>query len=258
MSFVKQFAPHLPYLRRYARALTGSQASGDAYIRASLEALAADPARVDDSLSSQVSLYRFFHTIWGTTGAQLQEPASKPDDAPTAKLQALAPVQRQAFLLTAMEGFSNSDAATILGVSDDDIASLINEAIADIDDQLETRVLIIEDEPVIAADIESLVEDMGHKVTNIATTRDEAVRMAKEDKPGLVLCDIQLADNSSGIDAANDILSEFDVPIIFITAFPERLLTGDKPEPAYLITKPFQENTVKAAVGQALFFHGTE
>ncbi|MBU2381500.1 MAG: response regulator, partial [Alphaproteobacteria bacterium] len=74
-------------------------------------------------------------------------------------------------------------------------------------------------------------------------------------RPGLVLADIQLADGSSGIDAVKDILKRFDVPVIFITAFPERLLTGERPEPTFLITKPFQPETVKAAISQALFFH---
>ena len=127
--------------------------------------------------------------------------------------------------------------------------------LAEIEAELSTKVLVIEDEPIIAADLESLVEELGHQVTGNATTYTEAMSMVKSDPPGLILCDIQLADGSSGIDAANDILKEMDVPIIFITAFPERLLTGDRPEPTFLIPKPFQENTVKAAIGQALFFH---
>ena len=80
------------------------------------------------------------------------------------------------------------------------------------------------------------------------------LREALADRPGLVLADIQLADDSSGIDAVKDILAEFSVPVIFITAFPERLLTGERPEPTFLITKPFQRSTVKAAISQALFF----
>jgi len=79
--------------------------------------------------------------------------------------------------------------------------------------------------------------------------------MARQFKPGLVLADIRLADGSSGMDAAADILKSFEIPIIFITAFPEHLLTGERPEPAFLITKPFREETVKALIGQALFFH---
>ena len=115
--------------------------------------------------------------------------------------------------------------------------------------------LIIEDEPVIATDIEALVRELGHTVLDVAATRSEAVAAVARRTPGLVLADIQLADGSSGIDAVKDILGRYDVPVIFITAFPERLLTGERPEPTFLITKPFQPETVKAAIGQALFFH---
>ena len=133
---------------------------------------------------------------------------------------------------------------------------MLAKAEADIEKELRTNVLIIEDEPIIAADIESLVEDLGHKVDSIAATHTQAVNAATNVKPGLVLADVQLADGSSGIDAVEDILKSYDVPVIFITAFPERLLTGEKPEPAYLISKPFKPDNVKAAISQALFFHG--
>ena len=255
MSLVKSFAPHLPFLRRYARALTGSQESGDAYIRASLQALVENPEVVEDSEDSRLSLYRFFHVIWGTTGAQLEGKEASAADPADKRLQALAPIQRQAFLLTALEGFSASEAAYILGISEKEQRILEQDAQREIEGELATKVLIIEDEPIIAADLESLVEDLGHTVTGIATTHREALSLFGSNPPGLVLCDIQLADGSSGIDAAHDILADNDVPIIFITAFPERLLTGERPEPTYLIPKPFQENTVKAAIGQALFFH---
>lgn len=255
MSLITTLGPHLPYLRRYARALTGSQASGDAYVKATLSALVEAPDALAQDVSASVALYRHFHRIWGSTGAQL-ETGSEGARETDKKLQKLAPIGRQAFLLSTMEGFSTRDVEQILEMEQDEVVLLIDQAQKDIEAQLKTKVLIIEDEPIIAADIEGIVMDLGHEVTGIATTRDEAVALAKEIEPGLVLCDIHLADNSSGIDAAHDILGDLDVPLIFITAFPERLLTGDKPEPTYLITKPFESNTVKAAMGQALFFHG--
>src|SRR3546814_9498477 len=76
----------------------------------------------------------------------------------------------------------------------------------------------------------------------------EALAAVAESRPCIVLADIQLGDGSSGIDAVHDILEQFSVPVIFVTAFPERLLTGERPEPTYLITKPFQEETVRAAI----------
>ena len=131
---------------------------------------------------------------------------------------------------------------------------LIDIAGREIAAQVATDVLIIEDEPMIAMDLESIVEGLGHRVTSVARTHGEAVKAVDQHKPGLVLADIQLADGSSGLDAVNEMLSTFAVPVIFITAYPDRLLTGERPEPAFLITKPYQPDTVKAIISQALFF----
>ena len=256
MSLLERVAPHLPYVRRYGRALTGDAQTGDAYVRATLEALAAGERSLDSNLSPRVALYHVFHAIWGGTGAQLEpQSVGGVGDDPSSRLMRIAPRSRQAFLLTALEGFTPSEAAQILGSNLTEAESLIAQAQREIDEELATDVLIIEDEPVIAADIEALVTELGHRVVDIATTRGEAVEAVTHKSPGLVLADIQLADGSSGIDAVKDILGRFDVPVIFITAFPERLLTGERPEPTFLITKPFQPETVKAAIGQALFFH---
>ena len=254
MGLLERLAPHLPYMRRYARALTGEQGAGDAYVRATLEAIAAGEAALPANLTPRVALYQVFHTIWGGTGAKLETPGDDADDA-SRRLLRIPPRSRQAFLLTALEGFNPGEAGQILGATADEIEGLIADAQAEIDAELATKVLIIEDEPVIAADIEALVRELGHEVLDIAATRKEAVDAVNRTTPGLVLADIQLADGSSGIDAVKDILGRFDVPVIFITAFPERLLTGERPEPTFLITKPFQPETVKAAIGQALFFH---
>ena len=256
MSLLVKLAPHLPYVRRYARALAGDQVTGDHYVRVALEALAAGERQLEAALPARVALYHVFHAIWCNTGAQLEprRDDSRGDD-PSSRLMRIAPRSRQAFLLTALEGFTPSEAAQILGADFAEVEVLIAQAQSEIDAELATDVLIIEDEPVIAADIEALVKELGHNVTDIAATRTEAAEAVARKTPGLVLADIQLADGSSGIDAVKDILRRFDVPVIFITAFPERLLTGERPEPTFLITKPFQPETVKAAIGQALFFH---
>ena len=255
LSLLARLAPHLPNVRRYARALTGDQTTGDHYVRVALEALAAGDRVLEANLTPRVALYHVFHAIWLTSGAQLEAPGEEGGDDASQRLMRIAPRSRQAFLLTALEGFTPSEAAQILGVEFGEVERLIAEAQAEIDAELATDVLIIEDEPVIAADIEALVTEIGHTVVDIAATRTEAVDAVARKTPGLVLADIQLADGSSGIDAVKDILARHDVPVIFITAFPERLLTGERPEPTFLITQPFQPETVKAAIGQALFFH---
>ena len=260
MSLGKQLAPHIPFLRRYGRALTGSQSHGDTYVRATLEAIVAAPAEFPREVDPRLGLYRMFQAIWTstnfdeTTENSVVGALEGAEAVARARLARVAPLSRQALLLTAMEGFTTEDAAYVIAVEPGDVDGLVAEALNEIDNQTRARVLIIEDEPIIAMDIETIVRDLGHEVTGVAVTRDEALALAIDDRPGLVLADIQLADDSSGIDAVKDILARFEVPVIFITAFPERLLTGERPEPIFLITKPFQRSTVKAAISQALFF----
>jgi CheY-like chemotaxis protein len=258
MSLGQELAPHLPFLRRYARALTGSQAHGDNYVRAALEAIVASPEDFPRDVDPRLGLYRTFHAIWSSTNVETNPEGSVADDGAEgiaqARLSRITPLSRQALLLTAMEGFTPEDAGYLIEATPDEVDRLVGEALGEIERQTRAEVLIIEDEPIIAMDIETIVRDLGHTVTGVAVTRDEAVAQALARRPGLVLADIQLADDSSGIDAVKDILAEFTVPVIFITAFPERLLTGERPEPTFLITKPFQRSTVKAAIAQALFF----
>lgn len=255
MALAHSIAEHLPYLRRYARALCGTQKSGDAYVRACLEAIVADTSVIGGDVSPRVGLYRLFHKLWGSTNVDLRADSTVRSRSGVEKrLGDLTPARRQALLLTAMEGFNVGDTARILDVGEDEVKQMVAQAVREISDQPSTKVLIIEDEPIISLDLQSIVREMGHTVAAIATTRDEAVRAARKTEPGLVLADIKLADGSSGIDAVRQILSEVQVPIVFITAYPERLLTGERPEPTFLVTKPFVPETVRVAVSQALLF----
>ena len=253
MSKADQIAPHLPYLRRYARALTGSQESGDNYVLSVLEALVEDPSGDVLGTDAKVGLYRAFNRIWQSLAVNVED-GDTADVAAERNVAALTPRARQAFLLTALEGFTPGETAEILQIEEGEVGGLVDKAGREIAEQVATTVLVIEDEPLIAMDIEQMIESMGHTVSGIARTRDEASALLEKDAPGLVLADIQLADGSSGIDAVNDILKSINVPVIFITAFPERLLTGKRPEPAFLVTKPFHPDMVKALVSQALFF----
>jgi len=255
MTVAKDIAPHLPYLRRFARALSGSQASGDAYVVATLETLVANPNVFQRELPPRVALYKLFVALWSSVplNGGMGGPAER-QPAVERNLDALTPRSRQAFLLRTVEGFSSDEVATIMAVPAAQVSELLATAGKEIANQVATEVMIIEDEPVIALDLEALVSELGHSVTGIARTHREAVALAQSKRPGLILADIQLADGSSGLEAVNEILTRFDVPIIFITAYPERLLTGERPEPAFLITKPFQPDIVRATVSQALFF----
>jgi CheY-like chemotaxis protein len=257
MSQSGSIAANLPYLRRFARALTGSQANGDAYAVATLEAIAEDAGTTDGPLEPRQALYQVFLKIWGSLAVNQRGEGNAGNPTMRAAdrtLEALTPLPRVVFLLRALEGFTTAEIGEILERPATEIQEMLEVAGRQIASQLRTEVLIIEDEPIIAMDLEAMVTDLGHSVSRIARTRREAVAAIAGHAPGLVLADIQLADGSSGLDAVNEILAVCEVPVVFITAYPERLLTGERPEPTFLITKPFRTDTVKAIISQALFF----
>ena len=255
MSTSQAVAQHLPYLRRYARALAGSQQAGDAYVAETLEAVVQDPKVLDTGASTRIALYQLFTKVWNSVSLNAKPGAPAELKQPVERhLAQIAPRPRQAFLLVALEGLSEDDAAKVLDVDVPKLRELVEDSGRELAAEIATDVLIIEDETFIALDLESLVESLGHNVLGVARTHKEAIDLAKVKRPGIILADIQLADGSSGLDAVNELLTSFQVPVVFITAYPERFLTGERPEPAFLIAKPFQPATVSAVLSQALFF----
>jgi len=257
MSVSFDVSAHIPYLRRFARALVGNRDGGDAYALATLEALVAEPERLRGHDDMRVALYRLFLNVWADApinahadryGTALEEEGARRN------LDAISLRPRIAFLLNAVEGFDLDQVGETLGVSEREARALVDAANSEIADQIATEVLIIEDEPLIAHDLRSIVEELGHRVVGMARTHREAVDAIHRGKPGLILADIQLADGSSGLDAVNEILNDLSTPVIFVTAYPERFLTGAPPEPAFLVTKPFSVESLKAIISQALFF----
>ena len=237
---------YVPLLRRYARALRGSQALGDEAVRDCLAALASNP----QGFPSRLDLYKVFHAVAGKPASTAERTAGM--DVKVGRIPVEA---RQVLLLTALEGFSLNEAAEILGIEANAASRLLDSCLVDITRQRSMRVLIIEDEPIISLDLVNIMRTMGHEVVDVGSTHRGAVQAARLLRPELVLADINLADGSSGVDAVREILSETQIPIVFVTAFPEKLLTGQAPEPTYLVTKPFVPDAIRAAVSQALWEH---
>lgn len=250
---------NLPYLRRYGRALTGNQTSGDRFAAATLEVILEDMAVVASAADPRAALFHAFHVVWKSAGA----PVGEPDEGLAAQAQnhmsRLTLNSREALLLHVIEGFTVEQISGIMQLASDEVTALIGIAFKEMEASVAGAVLVIEDEAIIAMDIVDIVRGLGHRVTGTAPTHKDAVILARNDRPDLILADIQLADKSSGIEAVNEILADFPhTPVIFITAFPERMLSGERPEPAFVITKPFTEDQLRSAVGQAMFFSSTE
>lgn len=230
--FASAISEALPFLRRYGRALTGDQSTGDRYAATALEALLEDRSVAEQASSAKTGLFKVFHTIWKSSGAPVQDGETGLRATAQKHLSKLTEGTREALLLHTIEEFSLLNVAEIMQIEQSEAEHLISVARREMEDAVSGRIMIIEDEAIIAMDLENVVADMGHLVTGVARTRGEAVALAAKDTPDLILADIQLADNSSGVDAVNDILGKNpQISVIFITAFPERLLTANGRSP---------------------------
>lgn len=248
----------LPYLRRYARALTGGQTSGDRYAAAALEAILEDRDMLND-IDPTIGLFRAFNKIWRSSGAPTEDATDGLEARAQAHLSKLTTNTREALLLHTVEEFTLEETAEIMEVSKAEAAELVEIARSEMTKSASGKIMIIEDEAIISVDLKAIATNMDHQVTGIARTHAQAVELAAKERPDMILADIHLADNSSGIEAVNEIIGDLgEVPVVFITAYPERLLTGEKHEPAFLISKPYTEDQVRSAISQAMFFSSTE
>jgi CheY-like chemotaxis protein/DNA-directed RNA polymerase specialized sigma24 family protein len=254
MTDVNEVVRLLPFVRRYARALTGSQTRGDNYVRLCLETILAEPGRMQGQ-NLRLQLFKAFHDAWHAVDTEVG-PSSRSRGEPDARagsgLAALPPVERQVLLLTFLEEFSIEDTALILGITPDEARALLDRARYDVQLVSSVPILIIEDEPMIAMELARIVRELGHRVCGTAARQADAIDLASRTHPALILADIQLKGEDSGITAVQEILKKFEVPVIFVTGFPERLLTGEMLEPAFVIPKPFSPDMLKASIGQAL------
>ena len=237
----------LPYLRRYARAMTGDQITGDLYVESMLQEHILTPRPAETPLpNDRIALFALLDSV-------IVNPQALPQTAEQVSVfKGMSSLSRRALFLTAVEQFEPEAVQQILDISADQLDDALAGAEQELLATLATNVLIIEDEPMIAFQLKELIESLGHTMVARATTHDEAVKLAAEFKPGLMLVDIQLADGSSGLDAMAEIAEFHKAPSVVITAYPERLLSGQSNEPAFLIPKPFRNDHVKAMISQAL------
>ncbi|WP_137178002.1 PhyR family response regulator anti-anti-sigma factor [Roseomonas sp. AR75] len=225
----------LPYARRFARALAGSQEGGDAMVA---EALRTGLSPVPGPDGARLALFAGVARV-----AQRQ-----PEEA-----QARLPrIGRMLLLLTSLEELDPATAAAVLGLETEEAEAMLAAARDHLRAATAARVLIIEDEAIIAMDLQQLVESAGHDVVGVAATEDEAVAIADRERPSLVLADINLGHGGDGASAVERILARHATPVIFVTAYPERLLTGRRVEPAFVIAKPFEPTALAVATYQAV------
>lgn len=253
---IQDIEEQLPYLRRYARAMSGSRDLGDRIAEQALIRFLRDDEALSENTDLRVVLFRALQDARGELDYALEdEAASKALAQANRHLSRLTPGSRDAFLLSAFEQFSTEQIATIMRRTPDEIDGLITVARQDLSNMITGRILVIEDELAVANEISEIVVEMGHSVIGNAPTKEDALEIVEQVEPDLILSDIQLANGGSGITAVSEILRSYPMtPVVYITGFPERLLTGKGPEPAFLVTKPYSPEQVRSAVSQAMFF----
>lgn len=247
--------PHVPYLRRHARMLAGSSQTGDDYVRLCLELLIDEPDRLQGD-DARLLLYRAFQSIWDAVAHKLEHLVDdvSPDEAAAFEplLRNLASFERRVALLANVEGFAEDEIAAILGASRARIDSSLADSAATGSDRAGKEVLIIEDDPMIAADIADVLRDMGFTVIGPAGNEEQAADLFDKHSVTLILSDVQLEGDDSGIAATWSILKDSNAPVIFVTGFPEAILTGQGVEPAFVLAKPFNPRGLRSTIDQVL------
>jgi CheY-like chemotaxis protein/DNA-directed RNA polymerase specialized sigma24 family protein len=242
----------LPDLRRYAAALVGDQAHADTLIELCLERLLAEQERLSGQ-RLRLALFALFdvvHDEWLRTVAT-PEATADTADALHRSLHHLPLEERKALLLLTVVHFTHREAAQVLRAAPEIVLRRVLAARERLRRTLSHRVLVIEDEPMMAMNIVTIMTHMGHEVCGVARTRREALTRVRETQPTLILADVRLHDGDNGIATVREIVRQHAVPVIFVTGHAHDLV-AQQFRPTVVVGKPFAPRTLEAAVRRVL------
>lgn len=242
----------LPRLRRYSRLMTGSREVADDYVQVCLERLLQTPRSLRRSTIA-FDMFSTFHRVISDNEIHLDTVV--PPKAPRLEQELLAlPVdQRRAVQLVNIEGFSHDEAARISGQQPEAFMECLIAGRAQLRRNLSASVFIIEDELLVALDISQLVEEFGHNVCGTASRSGDAIRGIESCRPSLVLADVQLGDSvAAGIDACERFRDQYDLEVIYVTGYPDRVHRALKRDDVLIVPKPVERETLREAMGRAL------
>lgn len=237
------------FLRQYARAVVSDQLLGDEIVAAALSDF--DPAAIAgfDDRRRKIALFRAFYEIWRRARVGGEGAPAFTREALLASQPNIAPPERQLALLVDVVGIGADMAADLLELDVNEARRLLSEEREALEKRkVEGSALVIEDEPLIAMDVSTLLESLGLKVVATARTADAAVAKAAEHRPEVVLADYDLGAGKTGLDAIKTIVSDMPVIAVFLTAYPDEVLSGADNEPTFVLAKPFNERALRTAV----------
>lgn len=248
--YARQLNEHLPYLRRYARALTGSIHDGDDLVMRCVEAAMLAPTRFGVPDRSRAALYALLHLLFDTNGEG--RPSSSPHPIERA-LATLPEPERRLYLLTTLERLTMAEAARVMVMPPEKAIEAVRRARDALRERMTARVLVVEDNPVIALDLQTVVADMGHEVCGTAAGEKQALALAEETKPTLALMDIRLAAGDDGIAVARQMRERLGLKVIFVTAFASELERQRLEHLGTVVQKPFSAQDIRDAISRMVF-----
>lgn len=243
----------VPFLRRYARALTGSPEAGDELVGQALPVALDDPEAfgLGAAGAGRGPLYALLNRLQDAAGPRPQPVAG--GHPMEGALAALPETERRLFLLVSLEELSFQEAAAVLDVPPEEAHALMADAQEALREALIASIMIVEDDAIIAFDLAETVRGMGHTVCGTAATMESALATARDCRPTLALMDLRLAHGDSGITTAQRLRQSSELPIIFVTAFGDELTRRGLEHLGPVIRKPFTREQIERAITQAVF-----
>jgi len=268
--YERELYDQLPYLRRYARALTGATERGDALATRCVEVVVMAPTRfgLDRGKGARLSLYALLNLLfdqgadhWANQWADDrvedgEPPTARPAVSPLPIERALATLpesDRRLYLLVTLEELTLAEAAQILNLGPTEAIDRLKTARERVRSVLTQRVLVVEDNALLAMEIGEVVADMGHVVCGTAVNERQALSLLKAEKPTLALLDVRLADGGSGVEIARHLKRTRALRTIFVTAFDGDLEDLDACHLGQIVRKPFTGAAIRAAISRAVF-----
>lgn len=249
--YVRELNSHLPYLRRYARALTGATHLGDDLVTRGVEAAVMAPTRFGIPGPKRAPLYALLNLLFDADGEGRPMASPHPIEQVLARLPE---PERRLYLLTALEELPLAEAAAVEQMVVEDAAERLCRVRERLRCDLTARVMVVEENPILALDLGSVVTEMGHVVCGTAATESEAMVLADTEQPTLALLDVRLADGGSGIEVARKLHEKMSaLRVIFVTGNDGEIERLNQTPLGPVVRKPFSAEAVRAAITRIVF-----
>jgi len=241
-------------LRKYLRAINLDTVWAEEWLRLTNTEDQNDGDKASQSSQDEFRRFQRFFDYWELESAAESGEASAPftDGRLRDVVTALPPLENQVLLLCDFVGFSVEEAAALLKIEPTAAADRLDQGRRLAEELPKMSVLILEDHGLIAQDLSDIASDLGLTVIGIAENAAAAEKLVERNWPDIVISDQMLSDGDTGLEVLAGLRAKGRFYAIYVTAYPEEVLTGLDDEPAVVVSKPFEPEAIRAAIGHTL------